>query len=144
LGVERFRVPEVLLQPPLAGLDEAGLPELVESCLGRLSAQERAACIAGGLLLVGGGSGFPGERVARRGVAWGRRYCESQRVVERLLGAAGAYGRILGLAVRDSNSQKLAAGMATLFSSTPCAHTRLLFAVRFDALTLARPPISIV
>jgi hypothetical protein len=60
LGVERFRVPEVLLQPPLAGVDEAGLPELVEWCLNRLAPGERAACIAGGLLLLGGSAGFPG------------------------------------------------------------------------------------
>jgi len=60
LGVERFRVPEVLLQPALAGVDEAGLPELVGWCLSRLAAAERAACVKGGLLLVGGGAGFPG------------------------------------------------------------------------------------
>ncbi|GBG00222.1 hypothetical protein Rsub_12707 [Raphidocelis subcapitata] len=60
LGVERFRVPEILMQPSLAGLDEAGLPELVEWCLRRVSAEERAACIEGGLLLLGGGGGFVG------------------------------------------------------------------------------------
>lgn len=33
LNVERIRVPEVLFQPMLAGLDQAGLPELVEDVL---------------------------------------------------------------------------------------------------------------
>eukprot|EP00775_Hariotina_reticulata_P012512 gene12512-12646_t len=61
LGVERIRVPELLIQPTaLAGVDQAGLPEVVAACLRRLPKHISAAVAAGGVILTGGSVLFPG------------------------------------------------------------------------------------
>jgi actin-related protein 5 len=50
LNLERVRVPEVTFQPSLAGIDSAGLLEVIEHILRSFSAQERdrltSVCIA--------------------------------------------------------------------------------------------------
>lgn len=61
LSVDRVRVPELLLQPSLAGIDQAGLAELVMACLKRLQPHVAEACAQGGLLLTGGNAMYPGR-----------------------------------------------------------------------------------
>lgn len=61
-GVERFRVPELLFQPmALAGVDQAGLPELVSLAMKRLPAHVAAEVARGGVVLTGGNIMFPGK-----------------------------------------------------------------------------------
>jgi hypothetical protein len=62
LGVERVRVPELLMQPAaLAGVDQAGLPEVVGLVLRRLPKHVREAVAAGGVVVTGGNALFAGE-----------------------------------------------------------------------------------
>lgn len=63
-GVERFRCPEILLNPNLIGIDQAGLDEMVGVSLRRLglkgtSVDER---ITDSILLTGGSCLFPGMK----------------------------------------------------------------------------------
>jgi actin-related protein 5 len=61
LGLERIRVPELLLQPrALAGVQQAGIHEAIAMALARLSPLDREACAVGGLLITGGNCSFPG------------------------------------------------------------------------------------
>jgi hypothetical protein len=61
LGVERVRVPELLMQPAaLAGVDQAGLPEVVGLVLRRLPKHVREAVAAGGVVITGGNALFAG------------------------------------------------------------------------------------
>jgi hypothetical protein len=70
LGIERVRVPELLMQPAaLAGVDQAGLPEVVGLVLRRLPRHVREAVAAGGVVVTGGNALFAGGWV---GVAVGR------------------------------------------------------------------------
>ena len=61
LGVERVRIPELLFQPSLVGVDQAGLPEIVMALLKRMPQDVAEEVAAGGLLLTGGNAGFAGE-----------------------------------------------------------------------------------
>lgn len=45
LNVERIRVPEVLFQPHMAGVDQAGLGEIIEHVLKGFSSEERGRLI---------------------------------------------------------------------------------------------------
>lgn len=63
LGVERFRCPEILFQPSMVGIDQAGLDEMVGSSLRRLSSSVDDAVkdrICSSVLVTGGSSLFPG------------------------------------------------------------------------------------
>jgi actin-related protein 5 len=61
LGVERVRVPELLMQPAaLAGVDQGGLPEVVGLVLRRLPKHVREAVAAGGVVVTGGNALFAG------------------------------------------------------------------------------------
>lgn len=65
LGVERFRCPEVLFQPSMVGVDQAGLNEMAAISLNRLSAradidESVKDRIAISILVTGGSSLFPG------------------------------------------------------------------------------------
>ncbi|XP_020103113.1 actin-related protein 5 isoform X2 [Ananas comosus] len=65
LGVERFRCPEVLFQPSMVGVDQAGLDEMAAISLNRLSAradidESVKDRIAISILVTGGSSLFPG------------------------------------------------------------------------------------
>ncbi|KAG0627977.1 hypothetical protein M758_2G241200 [Ceratodon purpureus] len=60
LGVERFRCPEIIMQPAMNGVDRAGLGEAVASALRRLPAQYRDQVMNGTILLSGGSSLFEG------------------------------------------------------------------------------------
>ncbi len=61
LGVERVRVPELLLQPTaLAGVQQAGLDEVVAGCLSRLRRHMADAVASGGVVLTGGNLLCPG------------------------------------------------------------------------------------
>lgn len=66
VNVERIRVPEVLFQPSMAGLDQAGLAELVEDTLLR-RLPDMGSQLASNVLLTGGFSLLPqfDERVRR-------------------------------------------------------------------------------
>ncbi|KAF2766470.1 actin-related protein, ARP5 class [Teratosphaeria nubilosa] len=73
LNVERIRVPEIIFQPHLAGVDQAGLVEIAEDILmGRLSGHAARDRILKDVFLTGGGVAFEGfeERLRRelRGV----------------------------------------------------------------------------
>ena len=70
MTVERIRCPELLLQPAaLAGVEQAGLNELILRALSELTPAQRKACQAGGVLLTGGNSIFPGLDVRYEAVA---------------------------------------------------------------------------
>lgn len=60
LGVERIRAPEILFQPTLAGIDQAGLAEAIAVALQRAPADAHARLRAGPLLLTGGGAALAG------------------------------------------------------------------------------------
>ena len=62
LGVERFRCPEILFQPSMVGIDQAGLDEMVGISLRRLSSVDDAAKdrICSSVLVTGGSTLFPG------------------------------------------------------------------------------------
>jgi hypothetical protein len=63
LGVERIRVPELLYQPAaLAGVDQAGLSEVLGLMFRRLPKHIAEAVTAGGVVLTGGNACFAGER----------------------------------------------------------------------------------
>ena len=68
LNVERIRVPEVVFQPGIAGLDQADLVEIVANiATQRLSRPEDAAAVLRDVFLTGGNTYFRGfeERLAR-------------------------------------------------------------------------------
>jgi actin-related protein 5 len=60
LGVERFRAPEIVLQPSMMGLDQAGLGEMLALALMRLPQHYRERVMKGSVLLTGGNSLFEG------------------------------------------------------------------------------------
>jgi actin-related protein 5 len=60
LGVDRIRAPEILFQPCLMGLDQAGLAEAVVVALRRAPRDARAPLAAAPLLLTGGGAALAG------------------------------------------------------------------------------------
>lgn len=62
LGVERFRCPEVLFQPSMVGVDQAGLDEMVGISIRRLPCKDETvhARITNSILLTGGSCLFPG------------------------------------------------------------------------------------
>ena len=67
LTVERIKVPEILFQPHLCGVDQVGIPEMFGSCLRRLEQQERSLLLQAPVHLTGGSALFPGfkQRVVR-------------------------------------------------------------------------------
>ncbi|KAL5986970.1 Actin-related protein 5 [Asimina triloba] len=62
LGVERFRCPEILFQPNMIGIDQAGLDEMVGISIRRLHAKDvyLEERITNSILVTGGSSLFPG------------------------------------------------------------------------------------
>lgn len=64
LGVERFRCPEILFNPNLIGIDQAGLDEMVGICMRRLPSRDESIekRITDSILLTGGSCLFPGMR----------------------------------------------------------------------------------
>jgi actin-related protein 5 len=59
LNLDRIRVPEVLFQPMLVGVDECGLTELLTNVLHQHTPAEQAAMLSN-VLCTGGGSQIPG------------------------------------------------------------------------------------
>lgn len=64
MNVERYRVPEVLFQPAIAGIDQAGLMEIIEQLLSSCDDQEMSELV-GNIYLTGGMCVLPGlkERI---------------------------------------------------------------------------------
>ena len=62
LGVERFRCPEILFNPSIIGIDQAGLDEMVGVSLRRFSPKGRGLeeKLTNSILLTGGSCLFPG------------------------------------------------------------------------------------
>lgn len=60
LATERFRCPEIIMQPAMVGVDRAGLGEAVGVALRRLPPQYRDQVMNGSILLTGGSSLFEG------------------------------------------------------------------------------------
>ncbi|XP_008777311.1 actin-related protein 5 isoform X2 [Phoenix dactylifera] len=62
IGVERFRCPEILFQPNMVGVDQAGLDEMAGVSFRRLSTVDDAVKdrISNSVLVTGGSSLFPG------------------------------------------------------------------------------------
>jgi actin-related protein len=54
------RVPELLFQPSLVGVDQAGLPEIIMALLKGMPEDVAEEVAAGGLLLTGGNASFEG------------------------------------------------------------------------------------
>lgn len=68
LNVERIRVPEVVFQPDIAGVDQAGLVEIIEGVvMGRFSDPREREVLLRDVFLTGGSTLFSGfeERLAR-------------------------------------------------------------------------------
>ncbi|KAL2636158.1 hypothetical protein R1flu_007637 [Riccia fluitans] len=66
LGVERFRCPEIVMQPTMVGVDQVGIGEMVEASLRRLPENLHQLVVKGTILLTGGNALFSGlnERLA--------------------------------------------------------------------------------
>jgi actin-related protein 5 len=61
IGTERFRCPEVLFQPGMIGVDQAGIDEMVSISLRRLAEDESVKeRLCQSILVTGGSSLFPG------------------------------------------------------------------------------------
>jgi len=60
LTVQRVRVPEVLFQPTIIGVDQAGLNEVVAATLARVTEAQRQAMMRTGILLTGGCTNLSG------------------------------------------------------------------------------------
>nr|CAB3476307.1 unnamed protein product [Digitaria exilis] len=61
IGIERFRCPEVLFQPGMIGIDQAGIDEMVSISLRRLMEDESVKQrLCQSILVTGGSSLFPG------------------------------------------------------------------------------------
>lgn len=60
LGAERFRCPEIIMQPAMVGVDRVGLGEAVTVAIRRLPPQYRDQVMNGSILLTGGSSLFEG------------------------------------------------------------------------------------
>ena len=61
IGIERFRCPEVLFQPGMIGIDQAGIDEMVSISLRRLMEVESVKQrLCQSILVTGGSSLFPG------------------------------------------------------------------------------------
>jgi actin-related protein 5 len=59
LNVERIRVPEVIFQPGIAGVDQAGLVEIIEGIvMGRFSDPRQQKAMLGDVFLTGGNTSF--------------------------------------------------------------------------------------
>lgn len=68
LNVERIRVPEVVFQPSIAGLDQAGLVEIAADILTqRVASEAQSNALLGDVFLTGGNTLFPGfgDRLSR-------------------------------------------------------------------------------
>ena len=68
LNVERIRVPEIVFQPAIAGLDQAGLVEIAADIINqRFSSQQDRAALLNDIFLTGGNTLFQGfeERLKR-------------------------------------------------------------------------------
>lgn len=68
LNVERIRVPEVVFQPSIAGLDQAGIVEIAADILTqRLGEERQRSAMLGDIFLTGGNTMFPGfsDRLSR-------------------------------------------------------------------------------
>lgn len=65
LGIERIRVPEIVFQPCMVGLEQAGVAEVLESVFARYS-KEQQAYLAQNVFITGGPASTPGihERLA--------------------------------------------------------------------------------
>jgi actin-related protein len=61
-------VPPCAAAVPGAGVDQAGLPEVLATCLRRLPKHISAAVAAGGVILTGGNVLFPGQFTEGGGV----------------------------------------------------------------------------
>lgn len=59
LNTERFRVPQVWFEPGMAGVDTAGLGEVIQNALGRFNPGERRRLVRN-VFLTGGPSQIPG------------------------------------------------------------------------------------
>lgn len=60
LAVELFRCPEILFQPSMVGIDQAGIGESVALSVRRLPKGYEEQVVAGSVFLTGGNSLFPG------------------------------------------------------------------------------------
>lgn len=59
LGVERIRVPEIVFQPTIIGVEQAGIGEVIETILARYNAQDQQK-LAENVFITGGGAMLPG------------------------------------------------------------------------------------
>ncbi|KAG6542579.1 hypothetical protein Mapa_016050 [Marchantia paleacea] len=66
LGVERFRCPEIVLQPSMVGVDQVGVGEMVGASFRRMPENLHELVVRGTILLTGGNTLFSGldERLA--------------------------------------------------------------------------------
>jgi actin-related protein 5 len=60
LLVNRIRIPEILFQPDIIGLEESGIAEAVRTILARLPSEELAKKLMRNVWITGGGSQLPG------------------------------------------------------------------------------------
>lgn len=87
LGVERFRCPEILFQPSMIGIDQAGLDEMAGVSLRRLSTKdaELKNRMCNSILILGGSSLFPGlDSRLEAGIRKIRPYLSPLKVVRSL------------------------------------------------------------
>ncbi|PKU68176.1 actin-related protein 5 isoform X2 [Dendrobium catenatum] len=87
LGIERFRCPEILFQPSMVGVDQAGLDEMTGVSLRRLSSKDDAVKnrMCNSIIVLGGSSLFPGlDSRLEAGIRQIRPYLSPLKVVRSL------------------------------------------------------------
>ncbi|XP_020695407.1 actin-related protein 5 isoform X1 [Dendrobium catenatum] len=87
LGIERFRCPEILFQPSMVGVDQAGLDEMTGVSLRRLSSKDDAVKnrMCNSIVVLGGSSLFPGlDSRLEAGIRQIRPYLSPLKVVRSL------------------------------------------------------------
>ncbi|KAL0918074.1 hypothetical protein M5K25_010062 [Dendrobium thyrsiflorum] len=87
LGIERFRCPEILFQPSMVGVDQAGLDEMTGVSLRRLSTKDDAVKnrMCNSIIVLGGSSLFPGlDSRLEAGIRQIRPYLSPLKVVRSL------------------------------------------------------------
>ncbi|PKA65979.1 Actin-related protein 5 [Apostasia shenzhenica] len=87
IGIERFRCPEILFQPNMVGIDQAGLDEMAGVSLRRLTCADDDVKnkICSSILVLGGSSLFPGlDSRLEAGIRQIRPYLSPLRVVRAL------------------------------------------------------------
>lgn len=102
LCLECTCIPELLFQPSICGIDQAGVAEIIAGVLKQLPPRSAERCAEGGVLLTGGNTAFPGKHQSQikqfscsyKTVFGVSKYCTCSTLGS-TLGSTSSWGRIL-------------------------------------------------